>query len=70
MAYSYSIRNITYRFADLKDLLAKASPPRSGDYLAGIAAMTGVERMAAKMCLAELPLPVFLSEAVIPYETD
>ena len=70
MAYSYSIRNITYRFNDLKDLLAKASPPRSGDYLAGIGATTAVERMAAKMCLADLPLSIFLSEAVIPYEAD
>lgn len=70
MAYSHSIRNINYCFKDLKDLLAKASPPRSGDNLAGIAATTAVERMAAKMCLADLPLPVFLSEAVIPYEAD
>ena len=70
MAYSYSIRNINYRFDDLKDLLAKASPPRSGDYLAGIAATTAVERMAARMCLADLPLSIFLSEAVIPYEAD
>jgi ethanolamine ammonia-lyase large subunit len=70
MAYSYSIRNLTYRFNDLKDLLAKASPPRSGDDLAGIAATTAVERIAAKMCLADLPLVVFLSEAVIPYEAD
>jgi ethanolamine ammonia-lyase large subunit len=70
MTYSYSIRNITYRFNDLKDLLAKASPPRSGDYLAGVAAGSTVERMAAKMCLADLPLPAFLSEAVIPYEAD
>lgn len=70
MTYSYSIHNISYRFNDLKDLLAKASPPRSGDYLAGIAATTAVERMAAKMCLADIPLPTFLSEAVIPYESD
>ena len=70
MAYSYSIRNLTYRFNDLKDLLAKASPPRSGDDLAGVAATTAVERIAAKMCLADLPLSVFLSEAVIPYEAD
>jgi ethanolamine ammonia-lyase large subunit len=70
MNYSYSVRNITYRFNDLKDLLAKASPPRSGDYLAGVAAATAVERMAAKMCLADLPMSVFLSEAVIPYEAD
>ncbi len=70
MAYSYLIRNLTYRFNDLKDLLAKASPPRSGDDLAGVAATTAVERIAAKMCLADLPLSVFLSEAVIPYEAD
>jgi ethanolamine ammonia-lyase large subunit len=70
MAYSYSIRNLTYRFNDLKDLLAKASPPRSGDDLAGIGATTAVERIAAKMCLADLPLAIFLSEAVIPYEAD
>jgi ethanolamine ammonia-lyase large subunit len=70
MAYSYSIRDITYRFDDLKDLLAKASPPRSGDCLAGIAATAAVERMAARMCLADLPLSIFLSEAVIPYEAD
>jgi ethanolamine ammonia-lyase large subunit len=70
MAYSHSIRNINYCFKGLKDLLAKASPLRSGDNLAGIAATTAVERMAAKMCLADLPLPVFLSEAVIPYEAD
>jgi len=70
MAYSYSIRDINYRFDDLKDLLAKASPPRSGDYLACIAATTAVERMAARMCLADLPLSIFLSEAVIPYEVD
>jgi ethanolamine ammonia-lyase large subunit len=70
MTYSYSIRNIIYRFNDLKDLLAKASPLRSGDYLAGVAAGSAVERVAAKMCLADLPLPTFLSEAVIPYEAD
>ncbi len=70
MTYSYSIRNIVYRFNDLKDLLAKASPSRSGDYLAGVAATSAVERMAAKMCLAGVPLPAFLSEAVIPYEAD
>lgn len=70
MTYSYSIRSTTYHFKDLKDLLAKASPSRSGDYLAGVAAICAVERMAARMCLAELPLDTFLSEAVIPYETD
>ena len=70
MTYSYSIHSITYQFNELKCLLAKASPPRSGDYLAGVAATSAVERMAAKMCLADLPLTTFLSEAVIPYEAD
>ena len=64
------IGNRTYRFADLKTLLAKATPPRSGDQLAGISAATEEERVAARMTLAELPLKQFLSEAVIPYEDD
>ena len=70
MAYSCSIGTSSYRFGDLKDLLAKASPPRSGDYLAGVAAASAVERMAAKLCLADLPLATFLNEALIPYESD
>jgi ethanolamine ammonia-lyase large subunit len=60
----------TYQFADLKDVLAKATPARSGDYLAGVAAETYAERMAARMCLAEIPLKRFLEELIIPYETD
>jgi len=70
LAYTHTIGGSTHRFADLKDLLAKASPARSGDSLAGLAARTAAERMAAKMCLAELPLTTFLTETVIPYETD
>ena len=70
MAYAQSLGDRTYRFPDLKCLLAKASPARSGDYLAGIAAATEEERMAAKLALAELPLRHFLNEAVIPYEDD
>jgi ethanolamine ammonia-lyase large subunit len=70
MAYAHAVGGITYSFADLKDVLAKASPARSGDYLAGIAARTAAERMAAKMCLAELPLDTFVKETVIPYEAD
>jgi ethanolamine ammonia-lyase large subunit len=70
MAYAQTIGDCTYRFPDLKYLLAKASPARSGDYLAGIAAATEEERMAAKMALADLPLRQFLNEAVIPYEAD
>lgn len=60
----------TYAFADLRELLAKASPARSGDYLAGVAAGSSEERVAAQMALAELPLASFLNEAVVPYETD
>ncbi|MGJ9416680.1 ethanolamine ammonia-lyase subunit EutB [Massilia sp. CMS3.1] len=60
----------TYTFADLRDLLAKASPARSGDYLAGVAAGSAEERVAAQMALADLPLTTFLNEALVPYELD
>jgi ethanolamine ammonia-lyase large subunit len=60
----------TYSFASLRELLAKASPARSGDYLAGVAAGSSEERVAAQMALADLPLTSFLNEAVVPYETD
>jgi ethanolamine ammonia-lyase large subunit len=60
----------SYRFTDLRALLAKATPPRSGDHLAGVAAGSAEERVAAQMALAELPLTTFLNEAVVPYETD
>jgi ethanolamine ammonia-lyase large subunit len=68
--YSHRIGNTTYQFGDLKELMAKASPARAGDTLAGIAAGSAAERVAAQMALAELPLKVFLEEALIPYETD
>jgi ethanolamine ammonia-lyase large subunit len=58
------------RFADLKTLLARASPDRSGDRLAGVAAESAEERVAARYALADVPLTVFLSEAVVPYEVD
>jgi len=70
MSYSETIGTRTYRFADLKTLLAKASPLRSGDQLAGIAAASEEERVAAKMALAQLPLRAFLDEPVVPYEAD
>ena len=70
MRYSQSVGGHTYTFDSLKDLLAKATPARSGDYLAGIGAGDDEERVAAQMALADLPLSVFLSEAVIPYEDD
>ncbi|MEJ0092393.1 MAG: ethanolamine ammonia-lyase subunit EutB [Methylocella sp.] len=70
MAYAHSVGGRTYRFADLKTLLAKASPARSGDYLAGLAAEDDEERVAAQMALSETPLKTFLNEALIPYEED
>jgi ethanolamine ammonia-lyase large subunit len=68
--YRYSLGSTTYNFADLKVLLAKATPARSGDELAGIAARTAEERIAAQMCLAEVPLTNFLEQPLIPYEDD
>ncbi|MBL4952241.1 ethanolamine ammonia-lyase subunit EutB, partial [Neobacillus sp. YIM B02564] len=59
-----------YRFDDLRTLLARASPARSGDSLAGVAADSDEERMAARMALADLPLSAFLNEALVPYEQD
>ncbi len=67
---SHTIGARTYGFRDLKDLMAKATPARSGDYLAGVAAGSAEERVAAQMTLAELPLNIFLQEVVIPYESD
>ena len=70
MKYQYTIASLTYQFADLKDVLAKATPARSGDYLAGVAAETYAQRMAARMCLADIPLAQFLEDLIIPYECD
>ena len=70
MGYTHTIGNRTWRFNDLKTLLAKATPLRSGDELAGIAAENEEERMIARMALADVPLKRFLEEAVIPYEAD
>jgi ethanolamine ammonia-lyase large subunit len=68
--YKHSIQNITYSFTDLKTLMAKATPFRSGDALAGLCADSYQERIAAQICLADVPLKNFLSEAIIPYESD
>ncbi|QUS42497.1 ethanolamine ammonia-lyase subunit EutB [Tardiphaga alba] len=70
MTYRHSIDSTTYTFADLRDLLAKATPARSGDRLAGVAAETAEQMVAARMALADVPLRQFLTEAVIPYESD
>ena len=70
MAYSTSLGVQTFTFDDLRHVMACASPARSGDYLAGIGAATAQQRMAARHVLADLPLKVFLNEALIPYEED
>ncbi|GKS74982.1 ethanolamine ammonia-lyase subunit EutB [Acidovorax sp. SUPP950] len=68
--YHHTAGGQRWQFRDLGDVMAKATPARSGDVLAGIAASTAVERMAARMCLADVPLDRFLSEALVPYEDD
>ncbi|SAK83825.1 ethanolamine ammonia lyase large subunit [Caballeronia pedi] len=70
MRFSETVGVRTYRFDDLRTLLAKASPPRSGDELAGIAAATEEERAAAKLALSAVPLRAFIEDALIPYEDD
>jgi ethanolamine ammonia-lyase large subunit len=70
MAYRQTVGGRTYQFGNLKDLMAKATPARSGDYLAGIAAADDEECVAAQMTLAEVPLRTFLNEVLIPYEQD
>jgi ethanolamine ammonia-lyase large subunit len=70
MAFAHTIGNKRYTFAGLRDLLAKATPLRSGDALAGIAAESAEQRVAAQYALADLPLAHFLSEQVVPYDSD
>jgi ethanolamine ammonia-lyase large subunit len=70
MVFRHTIDASSYVFDDLRDLLAKATPARSGDRLAGIAAGSAEEMIAARMALADVPLTRFLQETVIPYEDD
>lgn len=70
MAFAHSIGTTRHVFADLKTLMARATPFRSGDALAGVAAQSAEERIAAQRALADLPLQRFLTEALIPYEAD
>jgi ethanolamine ammonia-lyase large subunit len=70
MLYTLTLRGTTHTFPDLRTLLAQASPLRSGDQLAGLAAETSAARAIAQMALAEVPLTAFLSDPVIPYELD
>jgi ethanolamine ammonia-lyase large subunit len=69
-AYTHTAGTRTYGFRDLKDLMAKATPARSGDLLAGVAADSAEERAVAQMALAALPLVTFLNVALVPYEDD
>lgn len=70
MSYRQTIGQHNYVFKDLKTLLAKATPFRSGDALAGLTAGSYEERVAAQMALADTPITNFLHEAIIPYEKD
>jgi ethanolamine ammonia-lyase large subunit len=70
MVYRQTIDATSYMFDDLRALMAKATPPRSGDRLAGIAAASAKQMIAARMALADVPLETFLHETVVPYEDD
>ncbi|WP_295531313.1 ethanolamine ammonia-lyase subunit EutB [uncultured Pseudacidovorax sp.] len=70
MRYRTTIQHQVFDFDDLRQVMACASPARSGDYLAGIGAATAQQRMAARHVLADTPLAQFLSEALVPYEED
>jgi ethanolamine ammonia-lyase large subunit len=70
MVYRHTIDATSYVFEDLRDLLAKATPPRSGDRLAGIAADSAEQMIAARMALSDVPLDQFLEETVVPFEDD
>jgi ethanolamine ammonia-lyase large subunit len=70
MRFTANIASRCYTFSDLRELLAKATPLRSGDVLAGVSARSAEERVAAQFALADVPLEYFLSEHVVPYELD
>ena len=68
--YRATFGRSVYGFSSLKDLLAKATPLRSGDQLAHLAAASAEERIAAQTALADVPLKAFLDDPLIPYESD
>ena len=65
--YKTHTTHLTYDFKTLRNLMAKASPSRSGDYLAGVGAVNNLERVAAQWALADVPLKQFLNEVLVPY---
>ncbi|ERJ18114.1 Ethanolamine ammonia-lyase large subunit protein [Salinisphaera shabanensis E1L3A] len=69
-SYHYTLGERTYRFDSLAEVMAKATPARSGDRLAGVIADSAEERVVAQMVLAELPLKLFLEDLLVPYEDD
>ena len=70
MTYRIALDGAGYQFPGLGTLLAKASPLRSGDQLAGVAAGSARERVAAQLRLSEVPLEQFLAEPLVPYDED
>jgi ethanolamine ammonia-lyase large subunit len=70
MGFAHTVDGVTWSFADLRELLAKASPHRSGDVLAGVAAGSAEERMAARLALADVPVRDVVRTPVVPYEED
>ena len=68
--YRYTLGDKTFTFKNLAELMARATPARSGDRLAGVIARSAEERVVAQMCLAEVPLKQFLNEVLVPYEKD
>jgi len=70
MPYSHTVRGVRHSFTDLRQVLAWATPARSGDELAGIAAPSAEQRAIAQMTLAEVPLSVFAEELVVAHESD
>jgi ethanolamine ammonia-lyase large subunit len=70
MAFASTMGGVRYGFGSLRELLAKATPLRNGDVLAGVAAVSAEERVAAQFALANLPLSHFLNEQVVPYDQD
>ncbi|NHM33447.1 ethanolamine ammonia-lyase subunit EutB [Neobacillus terrae] len=70
MNWSIQLKNRHFQFSSLKEVLAKSSEEKTGDKLAGISAVSSLERMAAKVVLSEIQLKTFFENPVIPYETD